>query len=44
MNPELWSHRYNWTTYVHTWPGKPKNRGTCKHSKARKQRAIARHS
>lgn len=29
--------------YVHTWPGKPSNRGTCKHTDARRNRFKARH-
>lgn len=45
MNPELWRSSVPYhAPYVHSWPGKPKNRGTCKHTKARKQRAIARHN
>ena len=43
MNP---THRsYSWyPTYAHSWPGKSVNRGTCKHSKVRRDRFTARHT
>ena len=40
MGPHERSYGYS-LPYVHTWPGKPLNRGTCKYSKARAARAKA---
>lgn len=44
MNPELWKDWYcEPRLYVHSWPGMAVNRGSCKHSAARKARFKARH-